>query len=259
MAITKVYYSVIRTAFENGLLPKASNVLEFGEANWYGDVPPETFFNDIKLFGKNSKEQKRLEKKLSSILDKAEETQLFDAAKLFYRLFFGARNVTAIDFHGTPDSLQMDLNEPLDLDRQFDVTINNGTAEHIFNLGRFFANMHDATKPGGLMVHEGPMINGWIDHGFVNFQPTLFFDMAAANNYQIKCFFLGSIDPFQVQAFESREQVLAFAENGQLPDNPVYMTLMEKGPDNNKFIAPIQGYYAGAISREAHESWRRLR
>ena len=47
MAITWVTYSAISALFNNGHLPKVNSILEFGEANWYGDVPVEQLVQDI--------------------------------------------------------------------------------------------------------------------------------------------------------------------------------------------------------------------
>jgi hypothetical protein len=70
----------------------------------------------------------------------------------------------------------------VDLDRQFHVVINSGTAEHVFNACQFFKTVHERTFPGGLMIHAFPFV-GWLDHGFYNFNPTLIADLAAANQY----------------------------------------------------------------------------
>jgi hypothetical protein len=48
MAITRITYTVTRTFFQEGILPKEASVLEFCEASWYGDIPTETFAEDIR-------------------------------------------------------------------------------------------------------------------------------------------------------------------------------------------------------------------
>ena len=259
MAITTLSYGVIRSVFQSGALPKASSILEFGEANWYGDVPLEALSQDIKTCIESEDEQSALEDRLAEVLKMDDVGTAFGLAKVFYGVFLGADKTTAIDFNGTDDCLKLDLNGPVTLDQQFDITINNGTAEHIFNLAQFFTTMHETTKPGGLMIHEGPMINGWVDHGFVNFQPTLFFDMAEANGYELMVFCLGSIDPFAIHVFASREEVLKFAEDGKLPDNTTFMIILRKGAAESDFVLPIQGYYADSISEKARTAWKKLR
>jgi hypothetical protein len=70
------------------------------------------------------------------------------------------------------------------LQRQFDCVINNGTSEHIFDQANVFRVIHDHTRPGGTMIHFTPCL-GWINHGLYNIQPGFFFDLAAANGYEV--------------------------------------------------------------------------
>jgi hypothetical protein len=47
-----------------------------------------------------------------------------------------------------------------------------------------FEVMHDACEVGGLMIHESPF-TGWTSHGFYCLQPSLFYDVARANGYEM--------------------------------------------------------------------------
>lgn len=78
----------------------------------------------------------------------------------------------------------MDCNEPFKLPERFDVVTNFGTAEHVFNIAAVFRSIHDALKPGGVALHVLPTF-GDINHGFYNIHPTVYLDLAAANNYEI--------------------------------------------------------------------------
>ncbi len=258
MAISRITYTVTRTFFQEGILPKDAAVLEFGEANWYGDVPTETLLEDIRTLIEDPGERDRLSARLETAVAGETETRPFDIAKVYYDLFYGCREVTAIDLNGTDACLRHDLNHPLDLDTAFDVTINNGTAEHVFNYGQVFASMHQYTRPGGLMIHEGPLISGWVDHGFVNFQPTLFFDLARANNYDM-WFFAGAANPFEIHQFPDRDAVLEFIKAGKLPENAMLLAIFRKNAEESEFRIPFQGYYSGGISDEARKSWRSMR
>src|SRR3546814_7323570 len=82
----------------------------------------------------------------------------------------------------------VDLNKPIkghhyDLLGKFDLVTNNGTGEHIFNQDAVFENVHDLAKVGGAMLHILPM-SPWVNHGFYNYNPILFRDIAAANRYE---------------------------------------------------------------------------
>ncbi len=258
MAITRVTYEVTRLLFTEGLLPKGASILEFGEANWHDDVPVEALRAEIDLRAADDGEKARLNEWLDRALAIGDNTRLFEVAKVFYALYYGAETVKAIDLEGTEVSIKHDLNQPVDLGEQFDVTINNGTAEHIFFAGNVFASMHRCTKPGGLMIHEGPLISGWVDHGFFNFQPTLFFDLAHANAYETMVF-AGRIEPFDLHHFSSRDEMLAYAQSDTLPKNPVFMVVFRKDGVERDFTVPAQGYYARTISDEARAAWERTR
>ena len=62
--------------------------------------------------------------------------------------------------------------------------VNNGTGEHVFNQHNLFENMHNLTKENGLILNILPFID-WINHGFYNYNPLLFADLAASNNYEV--------------------------------------------------------------------------
>ncbi|MBT3304949.1 MAG: hypothetical protein HN377_00540 [Alphaproteobacteria bacterium] len=258
MAITQLTYTITRLLYEDQMLPQNASVLEFGEANWYSDVSNETLVQDIKKFADGDPERKDLLARLEKANTSDEQTRLFDTAKIFYRLYYGCHAVEAIDLNGTEASTPHDLNEELIRDDPVDVTINNGTAEHVFFAGRVFQSMHRSTKPGGLMVHEGPLINGWVNHGFYNFQPTLFFDLARHNNYDT-LFFIGQIDPFNMRQLDGPDDILALTESPEFPANPVFFVVFRKSTDGKDFSVPMQGYYSGAVSDAAREAWRRKR
>lgn len=100
----------------------------------------------------------------------------------------GFASYDAIDVNSLYGSLVMDLNSDLreryGFNRTFDLVTNNGTGEHIFNQYAVFRNMHQLTKVGGVMLFVLPFHN-WMNHGFFNFNPILFGDLAAANGYRI--------------------------------------------------------------------------
>lgn len=66
----------------------------------------------------------------------------------------------------------------------FDVVLNCGTSEHVLGQYNCFKVIHDAVKTGGIIYHELPF-TGYLDHGYFNYQPRLFFDLAKANGYEI--------------------------------------------------------------------------
>ncbi|HVS70073.1 MAG TPA: methyltransferase domain-containing protein [Phycisphaerae bacterium] len=103
---------------------------------------------------------------------------------LFAALGFQTANVLAMDAsdYERPDFLH-DLNLPVpnNLENRFDLLFDGGTLEHVFSLKDAFFNVARMLKPGGLAIHHAPV--DWPDHGFVNFNPTLFRDFYLANGF----------------------------------------------------------------------------
>lgn len=66
----------------------------------------------------------------------------------------------------------------------FDVVLNFGTTEHIFNQFNSFKMIHDTTKPGGFMFHQVPAL-GYIDHGYFMYSPRTFTELAQVNGYAL--------------------------------------------------------------------------
>ena len=118
---------------------------------------------------------------LNKIKDKNFSTRDFFTAINF-------KDYAAIDINGEHDSYQFDLNfnveEKYNFKNQYDLVINNGTGEHVFNQFSLFENFHNLTKKNGIMLNILPFID-WINHGFYNFNPILFADLSAGNDYEI--------------------------------------------------------------------------
>ncbi len=105
-----------------------------------------------------------------------------------YFISIGFNEYKSIDLNGAYDSYQFDLNknilETYNFNQKYDLVINNGTGEHVFNQFSLFLNFHNLTKVNGIMLNILPFID-WINHGFYNFNPIFFGDLAASNKYEI--------------------------------------------------------------------------
>lgn len=91
-----------------------------------------------------------------------------------------------LDFDLNEDAaVQLDLGAPLPDEWRggAGTVIDAGTLEHIFDLGQVLRNVHDMLRAGGTMVMIAPV--SWWQHGFVNFNPKLFYSVAAANGYEL--------------------------------------------------------------------------
>ena len=137
------------------------------------------------------------------------------------------------------------------------MTINIGTAEHIFNVQQFFKTAHDLTAAGGLMMHSSPF-NGWPDHGFFNFQPTFYFDLARVNHYEILSFVFGKLKPFVYVQVRDHDEIPRLIQAGKIAEGSHINVLFRKKIEA-EFVIPTQAYYAGALSKESARLWHELR
>jgi hypothetical protein len=86
----------------------------------------------------------------------------------------------------------LDLNYdqlPQEYNDYYDVVLNFGTTEHVFNQWNSFKIMHEAVKVGGVVYHQLPS-TGYLDHGYFCYTPVFFRDIAKANGYEILEMFL---------------------------------------------------------------------
>lgn len=258
MAITAVEYAIFSELKKSRLLPPNPSFLELGEANWYGDVPYEQLSDDICRLDGDLEKQIELLQRLIEVVRAQQSNMSWDVAKIFYRVFLDYRETVAIDFGGTEKSLKLDLNQPITLGQEFDVVYNGGTAEHVFNVWQFFKTVHDHTASGGVMIHGAPF-TGWIDHGFFNFNPTFFWDLAAANGYIVQLFLYTELTPLKIIRIPQREQLEEMAKDGQIGTNSNIYAVFKKPDDSRPFVIPQQGYYANTVSEQVKENWKTLR
>lgn len=281
MAISAVHYTLLKE--HAPLLVRGGSLLEIGEANWYGDIeaPEGCDLNKcIRGVAFSGFENDR-EVGIIGRLREEIEWDLFAVAKEVYGLLFAPSIVEAVDIHG-PSAMKQDLNRPLTLPRQYDTIINHGTAEHIFDIAQVFKSMHDAAKVGGYMIHECPF-TGWVDHGFYCLQPTLFYDIAAANEYELVSLSIAEIQSRTIIRVESREKLhelvmdrnpnindpTAVQHRGwyhegkyypvpRILDNSLLFVVLRKVVDA-EFRVPMQGVYSQRLSEKGREAWATLR
>jgi len=101
---------------------------------------------------------------------------------------FGPKvNLSIFDFtHYEGSEIKHDFNYeiPAEYHNKFDLIIDNGTIEHIFNLPQALINVKKMLKLQGVVFHVGPMIMP--NHGFYSYNPTLFADFYEANGFSIE-------------------------------------------------------------------------
>jgi SAM-dependent methyltransferase len=72
---------------------------------------------------------------------------------------------------------------------RFDCVLNFGTTEHVFNQYNAFKVIHDVTRPGGHIFHQVPTV-GYTNHGYWTYSPRTLLELAKANGYQTKAFWI---------------------------------------------------------------------
>lgn len=108
-------------------------------------------------------------------------------AKVLYQAM-GFEVYECIDADGLYDALVFDLNKNIQenygFSGQFDLVTNHGTTEHCFNQFESWKNIHNLCALEGIMIHVLPA-QGYVNHGFYNYNPSFFYNLAAANNYKL--------------------------------------------------------------------------
>ncbi|MDR6661141.1 SAM-dependent methyltransferase [Tardiphaga robiniae] len=93
---------------------------------------------------------------------------------------------TALDiFHGT-NTILFDLNVHApgpDLHGKFDLILNLGTTEHVFNQLRAFQTIHDLTRLDGVIYNDLPM-GGYLNHALYRYDPLFFSSVLPVNCYE---------------------------------------------------------------------------
>jgi len=85
-----------------------------------------------------------------------------------------------------PDEL-LDLNDPVTpshLCQRFEVVLDSGTLEHVFDVPAVLRHCCRIVRPGGRIVHLTPTSNS-VDHGFYSISPTLLADFYEANGFAL--------------------------------------------------------------------------
>ena len=251
MAITISEYTFLSILAQRNILPKNPSVLELGEQHWHGDVPIEFLKEDISNSLQDEQKKKILLDRIAQIVQLKDKKKNFDLVKIAYQFFLGYKSIAAIDLHGTDDALKLDLNEPVNLHQSFDIVINCGTGEHVFNIYQFFKTVHDITNQDGIMIHVTPFI-GWVNHGFFNIQPTLYWDLAQYNDYEILACFIQP-NATSLTEFSDREGATGYLQSLEnqgetIKNSNLYIAMCKK--QCQSFKVPIQGFFQ--VSKESY-------
>jgi SAM-dependent methyltransferase len=239
MAITAIEYGLLTYFRQSGALPERPHVLELGEANWYGDLNVQQLANDIQAIVTDNDTKEKLLADLGDAAQRLDGGGKREIAKIFYSVFLGQESLTTIDFYGSNEALAMDLNQPLPMGKQFDICLDFGLAEHVFNVYQFFKSVHEATKPGGIMIH-GTSFTGWHDQGLFNFKPEFYWKLAAQNKYDLLGLVYAELYPLKLIDLCSRDEFLAMVEAGQIGNDALIYAVLRKSEAESDFLVPAR-------------------
>jgi len=175
--------------------------------------------------------------------------------QLFHRLGFEALHVMDVSAYEGADLL-LDLNTrelpPEHLGR-FDLILDGGTLEHVFDVAQALRNLCRLVRVGGRIVHISPMSN-CADHGFYSFSPTLFQDFYAANGFEIRRIALVRLDAAgPAGAWEyTQYQPGTLGTLGALPAGAHFLVACVRRLAQSRFdVTPVQAYYRDLAWRAA--------
>jgi hypothetical protein len=149
----------------------------------------------------------------------------------------------------------------------YDVVLNFGTTEHIFNQLNCFEVMHAATKVGGVMYHQLPA-SGYFDHGFYCYTPLFFQELAEANDYELMDLFVTSagetfVDRLQISARDRTtilKQIPDLSVDNRIPALNIHVILRRTAPaafrcalETATTHAPIDQSVASRYRKEADQ------
>lgn len=110
--------------------------------------------------------------------------QLVDFAQMLQN--FGACTVTSLDFFDDRADLVHDMNNPISAQwvEQYDLVIDIGSTEHIFDSRQCIENLLRLTKIGGHIMLHLP-VSGYFAHGLHVFNPQCILDCLELNGFDI--------------------------------------------------------------------------
>ncbi len=170
----------------------------------------------------------------------------------FFQLL-GFKDVKAIDYSNFETAeIVHDLNKSIaeQMYNQFDIIIDGGTIEHVFDVRQCLKNLALMLKPGGRIIHITPT-NNYVQHGFYQFSPTLFFDFYHANRFVDLRGFLVEHDRYRPNTSPWNIYQLTGRERPNISSKKLLLTLFvaEKTSDSTVDAMPIQSLYEEVIRR----------
>lgn len=222
MAISLVGLQLIASLYKHGVLSNRRSVIEIGAQD---------------LFPK----QDDVANLLSRLVGLQRDPDILITSEYLYNSL-GFTVYKCIDADGRHNALRFDLNACLvreyNFSETFDVVTNLGTTEHVFDQCRVFNNIHDLCGHNGIMIHEVPF-QKYLNHGFYNYQPDFFFDLASTNHYEVVGIYLGL--PNDIMPYSDETASALFLTNLDIE-----LLVVLRKTSEEPFRNPYRGKYLSA-------------
>lgn len=128
--------------------------------------------------------------------------------------FLGVKNLDIMDYSDYEGAnIIHDLNEPLpdELKDKYDVVLDGGTMEHVYNYPVALRNSMDAVCEGGVLILTTPT-NNYCNHGFYQISPCMFMDILnKANGWQLL-----EISLFEERKLNLSSRLIRIIKDGQI-------------------------------------------
>jgi hypothetical protein len=181
-------------------------------------------------------------------------------ADTFFRSL-GLTSIISLDIPGSeynPD-LVHDLNNPLpsDLYNQFDMVIDPGTIEHVFDIKTALTGIVHALKVGGIVIHQVPVYS--YNGGYYSINPNVLNDFYTVNGFDELKTYIVMWDRYHVYTgknlcYEYSEAIMgarhALADYDQCRYSPHMLFFARKHKEVNEINIPLQfsGEYMSALA-----------
>ena len=173
----------------------------------------------------------------------------------FFRML-GADQALALDYSDFERAeIVADLNQPLpdDLYGRFEVIVDSGTLEHIFDTRAALMNIGNMLRPQGRIIHMSPC-NNYANHGFYQISPTLLIDYYRENGFKdVRAWVAAetareyAASSWELYELDPRNQPVLMMSRERL----TALVVAEKQENSTVDQVPMQSYYQNLFEPSA--------
>jgi hypothetical protein len=164
-----------------GALPPGSSICDIGATQFFGHHDQQAIRAFLNFYADKFSLAKRPDAVPPEQLDAIANDGFLGDLLLLAGFQYKALDI----FHAT-NTILFDLNIHApgpDLIERFDLVMNFGTTEHVFNQLRAFQTIHTLTRVNGICYHDLPM-GGYLNHALFRYDPLFFSTVLPANEYK---------------------------------------------------------------------------